>query len=90
MGAPRHLPFRESQLTRLLSASLGGNALTSLVCCMSPALRNREESRSTLEFAKAASFIRNRAHKNFVGEGKALIAKYLKEIADLKEAMRRE
>jgi len=89
-NANAHLPYRESQLTRLLSSSLGGNALTSLVCCISPALRNREESRSTLEFATMASFIVNRARKNFVGENKALIAKYMKEIAELKEIMRRE
>lgn len=32
----KHIPYRDSKLTRLLSASLGGNALTALVCCISP------------------------------------------------------
>ena len=41
----KHPPFRDSKLTRLLSNALGGNALTALVCCVSPAVRNREETR---------------------------------------------
>jgi len=44
-GRDKHPPFRDSKLTRLLSNALGGNALTGLVCCVSPALRNREETR---------------------------------------------
>ena len=43
------ISFRQSKLTRLLSNSLGGNANTGLICCISPAAANREESKSTLQ-----------------------------------------
>ena len=45
-GAPaQHVPYRDSKLTRLLSASLGGNARTVMVACVSAALRDYDEAR---------------------------------------------
>ena len=49
--AEQHVPFRDSKLTRLLQPSLGGNARTVLIAALSPARRNRDETRSTLLFA---------------------------------------
>jgi hypothetical protein len=37
--ASNHVPFRDSKLTRILSSSLGGNANTGVLCCVSPTLR---------------------------------------------------
>jgi centromeric protein E len=43
-----HIPYRDSKLTHLLSASLGGNALTAMLACVSATDFNREETQSTL------------------------------------------
>ena len=32
-----HVPFRDSKLTRMLQASLGGNSRTAIICTISPA-----------------------------------------------------
>ena len=42
--ANSHVPYRDSKLTRLLTDSLGGNSLTCMVCCVSPADINLDES----------------------------------------------
>lgn len=34
-----HVPYRDSKLTRLLQSSLGGNAHTVMIACISPADR---------------------------------------------------
>lgn len=49
-GAPGngHVPYRDSKLTHLLSASLGGNASTAMLACVSATDYNREETQSTL------------------------------------------
>lgn len=41
-----HVNFRDSKLTRLLEPSLGGNALTAIICAVTPAAL--EETHSTL------------------------------------------
>lgn len=35
-----HVPFRDSKLTRMLQASLGGNSRTAIICTVSPAAGN--------------------------------------------------
>jgi len=37
-------PYRDSQLTWLLKESLGGNAKTTMICCVSPAAKNYDET----------------------------------------------
>lgn len=86
-GFHGHPPYRDSKLTRLLSTSLGGNAVTGLVCCVSPAVRNREETRSTMEFASRAKKIVNRATVNETRTTKALLNKYKHDIESLKEKL---
>mmetsp|Transcript_82745 Transcript_82745/g.146108 ORF Transcript_82745/g.146108 Transcript_82745/m.146108 type:complete len:618 (-) Transcript_82745:59-1912(-) len=50
----RHVPFRESKLTRILDGSIGGNSRTSLLVCVSLAAENAAETYSALEFASRA------------------------------------
>eukprot|EP01051_Picozoa_sp_SAG22_P002899 SAG22_NODE_135_length_18211_cov_560.916519_6_plen_869_part_00 len=57
-GKP-HIPYRDSQLTRLLQDSLGGNTKTTLIVALSPADDNIDETVSTLNFAKRAKTIKN-------------------------------
>jgi hypothetical protein len=54
-----HIPYRDSKLTRLLQDSLGGNAFTCVVCCVSPASTNYEESLASLRFADRARKVKN-------------------------------
>jgi hypothetical protein len=46
----QHIPYRDSKLTHLLSASLGGNAMTAMLACVSATDYNREETQSTLRY----------------------------------------
>ena len=47
-GKSKHIPYRDSKLTRLLQSSLGGNTKTLMVACVSPADNNYDE---TLRYA---------------------------------------
>lgn len=52
---------RDSLLTRLLSNSLGGNSMASIIATLSPALSNLEETISTLRFASRSRLVSNKA-----------------------------
>uniref|UniRef100_A0ACB8EE85 Chromosome-associated kinesin kif4a n=1 Tax=Sphaerodactylus townsendi TaxID=933632 RepID=A0ACB8EE85_9SAUR len=56
----KHIPYRDSKLTRLLQDSLGGNSHTLLIACVSPADSNTEETLNTLRYADRARKIKNR------------------------------
>ncbi|XP_021353306.1 kinesin-like protein KIF27 [Mizuhopecten yessoensis] len=64
LGDPKkkstHIPYRESKITRLLKDSLGGNAQTLMVCCISPATANFDESLNALKYANRARNIKNK------------------------------
>eukprot|EP01083_Nonionella_stella_P194739 718064_1 len=55
----KHIPYNDSKLTRLLSTSIGGNSKTTLLVTCSPSIWNRDETISTLRFAKRAKKIKN-------------------------------
>ena len=55
------VPFRDSQLTRMLQNALGGNSKTIMICAISPAQLNFEETLSTLRYADNAKKIKNKA-----------------------------
>jgi predicted nuclease with TOPRIM domain len=50
----RHIPFRDSTLTRVLQDSLGGNTQSCLIATVSPSLHASEETIRTLQFADRA------------------------------------
>ncbi|XP_066259480.1 chromosome-associated kinesin KIF4A [Euwallacea similis] len=54
------IPYRDSNLTRLLKDSLGGNSMTLMIACISPADSNLEETLSTLRYADRARRIKNK------------------------------
>lgn len=60
----KHVPYRDSKLTRVLSESLGGNSKTALIINCSPAADNIEETTSTLKFGVRAKNIKNKATLN--------------------------
>lgn len=63
-GKAKHIPYRDSKLTRLLQDSLGGNTKTLMVACLSPADNNYDETLSTLRYANRAKNICNQPHIN--------------------------
>ena len=60
----QHIPYRNSPLTKILKASLGGNSRTAIVLCMTPCMRQFDQTQSTLRFGQNAKMIRNRVTKN--------------------------
>ena len=60
----RHVPFRDSKLTRLLMSSLGGNTKTALCVTVGPALHNYDETFCTLLLATRAMAVKNYARVN--------------------------
>ncbi|KAJ7998648.1 hypothetical protein DPEC_G00207060 [Dallia pectoralis] len=82
-GRSKHIPYRDSKLTRLLQDSLGGNTRTLMVACLSPADSNYEESLSTLRYANRAKSIQNRPRINEDPKD-ALLREYQDEIKQLR------
>ncbi|XP_039579411.1 kinesin-like protein KIF7 isoform X2 [Passer montanus] len=68
LGDPRrkttHIPYRDSKITRILKDSLGGNAQTVMIACVSPSSSDFDESLNTLNYANRAQNIQNRAVVN--------------------------
>ncbi|KFO76510.1 Kinesin-like KIF7, partial [Cuculus canorus] len=68
LGDPRrkssHIPYRDSKITRILKDSLGGNAQTVMIACISPCSSDFDESLNTLNYASRAQNIQNKAVVN--------------------------
>jgi len=87
-ASKEHIPYRDSKLTRLLQPSLGGNAQVCIICNISPALANLEESHNTLKFAMRAKKIQQHARITEVADEKTLLRSYRDEIEELKRQLR--
>ncbi|CAB0038458.1 unnamed protein product [Trichogramma brassicae] len=85
-GNGRHVPYRDSKLTRLLRDSLGGNARTLMIACVSPSDVDAEETLSTLRYAARARCIKN---KPIVNEDPkdALLRQYQLELQRLRKLL---
>ena len=79
-----HIPYRDSKLTRILQDSLGGNANTFMIACISPAEINFEETLNTLKYASRARHIKNKPVVN-TDPHSAMIAQLRLEISNLKQ-----
>ncbi|XP_078689569.1 kinesin-like protein KIF15 [Branchiostoma floridae x Branchiostoma belcheri] len=88
-GKTRHVPYRDSKLSFLLRDSLGGNAKTYIIANVHPGSKCFGETLSTLNFARRAKMIKNKAvvnedlHGN-VSQLQAEIKKLKEELADYK------
>eukprot|EP01022_Parablepharisma_sp_SALTPOND_P026439 TRINITY_DN636_c0_g1_i1.p2 TRINITY_DN636_c0_g1~~TRINITY_DN636_c0_g1_i1.p2 ORF type:complete len:1463 (-),score=213.99 TRINITY_DN636_c0_g1_i1:13076-17464(-) len=60
----KHIPYRDSKLTRLLQDSLGGNAKTSMVVTIGPYMKHVDETLSSLKFGKRAMHVQNKPRIN--------------------------
>ncbi|EOQ98936.1 Kinesin-like protein KIF21A [Wallemia ichthyophaga EXF-994] len=89
--AKTYIPYRDSKLTRLLQDSLGGNAQTTMIACVSPAEYNTSETINTLKYANRARNIKNKAEVNQVDAGwediewlQSTVTKLRKELGTLR------
>jgi hypothetical protein len=85
-GKAKHIPYRDSKLTRLLQDSLGGNTRTLMIACVSPSSRDYVETLSTLRYANRAKNIHN---KPIVNEDPkdTMLRQYQEEIERLKNLL---
>jgi len=77
-------PYRDSALTRILQNALGGNSKTVMICALSPASINYEETLSTLRYADRAKKIQNKAVVN-ESEHDKMVRLLKEENGDLKK-----
>nr|XP_009934764.1 PREDICTED: kinesin-like protein KIF27 [Opisthocomus hoazin] len=69
LGDPKrksvHIPYRDAKITRILKDSLGGNAKTLMITCISPSSSDFDESLNSLKYANRAKNIRNKPVVNY-------------------------
>mmetsp|Transcript_9520 Transcript_9520/g.18042 ORF Transcript_9520/g.18042 Transcript_9520/m.18042 type:complete len:1135 (-) Transcript_9520:195-3599(-) len=88
-GKGKHIPYRDSKLTRLLQDSLGGNTKTVMIAALSPADYNYDETLSTLRYANRAKNIKNKPKINEDPKD-AMLREYQDEIKRLKAMLEAE
>lgn len=80
-GKDGHVPYRESQLTRILQPSLSGAALVSVIATINPSPMAVEETKSTLKFAQRIKKVVLKAVVREVVDDKMLIHKYRSHVS---------
>ena len=85
----KHIPYRDSKLTRLLQDSLGGNTKTLMVAAISPADYNYDETMSTLRYANRAKNIQNKPKVNEDPKD-TLLREYKEEIERLRKLLQEQ
>ncbi|KAK4132964.1 kinesin-domain-containing protein [Trichocladium antarcticum] len=85
-----HVSYRDSKLTRLLQDSLGGNAITYMIACVTPAEFHLSETLNTVQYAQRARAIQSKPRIQQVEEGdkQAIIDRLKAEVAFLREQIR--
>ncbi|KAM0233449.1 hypothetical protein ACHAPO_007144 [Fusarium lateritium] len=89
-NAGSHVSYRDSRLTRLLQDSLGGNAITYMIACVTPAEFHLSETLNTVQYAQRARAIQSkpRIQQTEEGDSKAIIDRLKAEVAFLREQIR--
>lgn len=85
-GKSKHIPYRDSKLTRLLQDSLGGNTKTLMIAAISPADYNYDETMSTLRYANRAKNIKNKPKINEDPKD-TMLREYKEEIEKLRQLL---
>ncbi|KAI9667411.1 MAG: hypothetical protein M1821_000226 [Bathelium mastoideum] len=89
--AGSHVSYRDSRLTRLLQDSLGGNAITYMVACVTPAEFHLSETLNTVQYAQRARAIQSRPQIQQVSDDhdkQAVIDRLRAEITFLRDQIR--
>lgn len=79
----KHIPYRDSKLTRLLKDSLGGNCHTVMIANIAPSSNTYEDTYNTLRYATRAKKIKSNAKKNVSCE--MHVAGYIKIVEEQKK-----
>ena len=86
-GRSKHLPYRDSRLTRILQPYLQGNARSAVVCTVAPTEAMTDHTKSTVNFARTAKKIVLVPTVNRVEDKSALIRGLHTEIANLRQRL---
>ncbi|KAL9108453.1 MAG: hypothetical protein Q9227_006787 [Pyrenula ochraceoflavens] len=89
--AGSHVSYRDSRLTRLLQDSLGGNAITYMIACVTPAEFHLSETLNTVQYAQRARAIQSKPRIQQVsdeGDKQAVIDRLRTEVAFLRQQIR--
>ncbi|MCJ1292299.1 hypothetical protein MMC34_003849 [Xylographa carneopallida] len=89
--AGSHVSYRDSKLTRLLQDSLGGNAITYMIACVTPAEFHLSETLNTISYAQRARAIQSKPRIQQIsdeGDKQALIDRLRAEVSFLREQIR--
>ncbi|XP_068093065.1 kinesin-like protein KIF27 isoform X1 [Hyperolius riggenbachi] len=84
-----HVPYRDAKITRILKDSLGGNAKTVMITCISPSTSNFDESLNSLKYANRARNIKNKPIVNYNPDWDRIDEMEL-EIKALREALQNQ
>lgn len=86
-----HVSYRDSKLTRLLQDSLGGNAYTYMIACVTPAEFHLSETLNTVQYAQRARAIQSKPRIQQVADESdkhAVIERLKAEVAFLRQQLR--
>lgn len=86
-----HISYRDSKLTRLLQDSLGGNAITFMVACVTPAVFHLSETLNTVHYAQRARAIQSKPEIQQTreeGDKQAAIDRLRAEVSFLRDQIR--
>ncbi|KAE8380846.1 hypothetical protein BDV26DRAFT_256372 [Aspergillus bertholletiae] len=89
--AGSHVSYRDSKLTRLLQDSLGGNAYTYMIACVTPAEFHLSETLNTVQYAQRARAIQSKPRIQQVhdeSDKSAVIERLKAEVAFLRQQLR--
>ncbi|PCH41232.1 kinesin-domain-containing protein [Wolfiporia cocos MD-104 SS10] len=93
-GAIRHVPYRNSKLTRLLKFSLGGNCKTVMIVCIAPTSLHFDDTQNTLVYAERATRIKTKVVTRNVVNVDRHVGQYVEainrlnlEVAELKQKL---
>ena len=89
--ASSHISYRDSKLTRLLQDSLGGNAITYMIACITPPEFHLSETLNTVQYAQRARAIQSKPSIQQVSDEndkQALIDRLRAEVSFLREQIR--
>lgn len=89
--AGSHVSYRDSKLTRLLQDSLGGNAITYMIACVTPAEFHLSETLNTVQYAQRARAIQSKPRIQQVSDEsdkQAVIDRLKAEVSFLRDQIR--